>query len=123
MIYDVVMVAASEIVRAARLRAGLTQSELALRCGVSQSRLSAYELGRHDPTFATLVRIVEATGHELTVRRRVDRAANADRLAQLLSFNDAVPFAARHEAAELDEPVPTFARLVERGRTKIHPAP
>jgi len=47
-------------IRASRLAAGLTQSELARRAGVSQPNLSAYEHGRRTPSPLVLDRIRRA---------------------------------------------------------------
>jgi hypothetical protein len=53
--------------RDARSRAGLSQSELARRAGVPQSVVSEYEAGKRQSALPTLVRLVAATGHELTI--------------------------------------------------------
>ena len=45
----------------ARARAGLSQSQLAVRAGVPQPNLSAYETGRVQPRPETLARILAAT--------------------------------------------------------------
>jgi predicted nucleotidyltransferase/DNA-binding XRE family transcriptional regulator len=58
------------LLRDARRRAGLTQTELAERAGVTQSVISAYESGHRQPALSTLAALVEATGHELDVRIR-----------------------------------------------------
>jgi len=55
------------VIRQARLRAGLSQSELARRAGVAQSVISAYENGRREPGVGVLARLVEAAGHRLQV--------------------------------------------------------
>ena len=55
------------VLRDARLRAGLSQSELARRAGVPQSVVSEYEAGKRQPALPTLSRLVAATGHELTL--------------------------------------------------------
>lgn len=49
--------------REARTRAGLSQEEMARRAAVTQSVISAYESGRRQPSFPTLHRLIEATGH------------------------------------------------------------
>lgn len=72
------MVSSGEILRDARARAGLTQSELAARAGITQSVISAYEHDRRQPALSTLVDLVWATGLELEVsvrprRRPIDR--------------------------------------------------
>ena len=52
---------ASTQILEARARAGLSQSQLALRAGVPQPNLSAYEAGRVQPRPETLARILAAT--------------------------------------------------------------
>ncbi len=54
-------------IRAARLRAGLTQAELAERSGTSQATLSAYESGAKKPSAATLDRLCAACGMRLNI--------------------------------------------------------
>jgi hypothetical protein len=56
---------AAIVLRDARLRARLSQTELARRAGVAQSVISAYEAGRREPSLATLTRMVNATGHTI----------------------------------------------------------
>jgi predicted nucleotidyltransferase/DNA-binding XRE family transcriptional regulator len=58
----------ARLLRSARRTAGLTQVELAARAGVAQSVISAYEAGRRQPGWSTLVALVEATGMELRVQ-------------------------------------------------------
>jgi hypothetical protein len=55
------------MIRAARQRARLSQTDLARRAGVAQSVISVYEADRRDPSFSTLVKLIEATGHRLAV--------------------------------------------------------
>ena len=52
---------ASELVKA-RLRAGLSQAELARRMGTSQSAIARLESGQILPSTKTLLRYAEATG-------------------------------------------------------------
>lgn len=56
---------AARLLHDARLRAQLSQTELARRAGVAQSVISAYESGRREPSLVTLTRMVEATGHTI----------------------------------------------------------
>ena len=53
------------ILRQARLRAGLTQRELAVRASTSQSVVARIEQGHTDPSTATLARLLAAAGFEL----------------------------------------------------------
>ncbi len=54
------------ILRNARARAGLTQTQLAQRAGTSQATISAYEHGRKAPSIETLSRLLAAAGARLT---------------------------------------------------------
>jgi len=58
----------AELLRRARLRAGLTQSELAARAGVTQSVISAYENRQREPALPTLAALIAATGFDLDIR-------------------------------------------------------
>ncbi|MGH3787804.1 MAG: helix-turn-helix domain-containing protein [Pseudonocardiaceae bacterium] len=53
------------MIREARRRARLSQTDLAQRAGVAQSVISAYESDRRDPSLRTLAKLIEATGHQL----------------------------------------------------------
>jgi uncharacterized protein len=55
----------SVLIRSARRSAGLTQSELAERAGVTQSVIARLERGGGNPTFETLERVLHAAGHRL----------------------------------------------------------
>jgi uncharacterized protein len=45
----------------------LSQTDLARRAGVAQSVISAYESDRREPGMAMLTKLIEATGHHLTL--------------------------------------------------------
>lgn len=49
-------------VSAYRMRAGLTQDELAARTGIDSSNIRAYEGGRAMPNIYSLVRVAEGLG-------------------------------------------------------------
>jgi DNA-binding XRE family transcriptional regulator len=57
----------AELVKA-RLRAGLSQAELAARMGTSQSTIARLESGQTLPSTKTLLRYAEATGSRFHVR-------------------------------------------------------
>ncbi len=61
------MSSSASILREARLRAGLTQAELATRTGTTQSAISRWEVGSARPSFEVLRKLVRACGLELQV--------------------------------------------------------
>jgi len=52
----------------ARLRAGISQTELASLMGTSQSTIARLESGQALPSTKTLIRFAEATGSKIQVR-------------------------------------------------------
>ena len=60
-------ITAAEVLKDARLRAGLTQSDLSRKARVTQSVISAYESGRRDPSMRTLNKLISATGFALDI--------------------------------------------------------
>jgi ribosome-binding protein aMBF1 (putative translation factor) len=57
----------AELVRA-RVRAGLSQAELAVRMGTSQSAIARLESGQTLPSTKTLLRFAKATGSKVHLR-------------------------------------------------------
>lgn len=87
------------LLREARLRAGLTQHELATRLAWSPDTLASYETGRRGLRVAQLLEVARALdlppaalllseAQEVTVLRRL--GANAERWGQVLLFLDAL---------------------------------
>jgi len=66
------------ILRDARLRAGLTQRELARRARTAQSVVARIELGEASPTWHTLTRLLAAAGFDLDARLAQARRRRAD---------------------------------------------
>jgi hypothetical protein len=60
-------VSAGTMLREARRRARLSQTDLARRAGVAQSVISAYEADHREPGLRTFTKLIEATGHQLAV--------------------------------------------------------
>jgi len=60
--------AAASLIHDARIRAGLSQRQLARRAGTSQAVISAYENGRRDPGFAHMLELVRAAGFNLDMQ-------------------------------------------------------
>lgn len=59
---------AAELLRGARLRAGLSQRQLAERAGVAQSVISMYESGRRQPSLPTLLALLRGAGFEIDLK-------------------------------------------------------
>jgi transcriptional regulator with XRE-family HTH domain len=64
-VYDEMPSPGAGLLRYARLKAGLSQSELAKRAGVARTMVSAYEHDRRQATLPTLMRLLKAAGFEL----------------------------------------------------------
>ncbi|MHB8507339.1 MAG: helix-turn-helix transcriptional regulator [Candidatus Dormibacteria bacterium] len=64
------------LIRDARVRAGLTQRELARRAGTSQAVVSAYENEQREPGYTRLETLIAAAGFELRVE--LHRAEDVD---------------------------------------------
>jgi transcriptional regulator with XRE-family HTH domain len=60
--------ALAKAVIAARSRAGLTQTELAVKMGTTQPAVARMEGGRVQPSLRTLQRLAQATGSRLSIR-------------------------------------------------------
>lgn len=54
-----------ELIRSARLRAGLSQAELAERLGMPPSSIARWETERVEPGFSTLRRVLQACGFDI----------------------------------------------------------
>jgi transcriptional regulator with XRE-family HTH domain len=57
----------SEIVKMVRLRAGLTQAEVASRCGTTQSAIARIERGGSEPSVTRVESIARACGFDVNV--------------------------------------------------------
>jgi transcriptional regulator with XRE-family HTH domain len=55
-----------ELIRAARLRAELSQAELADRLGLPSSSIARWEMDRVEPGFSTLRRVLQACGFDIS---------------------------------------------------------
>jgi transcriptional regulator with XRE-family HTH domain len=75
-----------DLVREARRRAGLTQTELAVRAGTSQSGIARWESGRTAVSLDDVLRLVRLCGFDLELMllpRDESDMAQASRLAEL----------------------------------------
>jgi transcriptional regulator with XRE-family HTH domain len=72
---------AAQIIREARLKAGLTQSQLAERLGRERAQIARWETGGQEPSFENVVSVVEACGFALNIgisERADDPALDAE---------------------------------------------
>ena len=58
----------ADLIREARLRAGITQAELGRRMGRSQSQVARWERGAVTPSFEALLELIRACGFDLWFR-------------------------------------------------------
>lgn len=66
--YDPAPTFAAGLLRTARDKADMTQTQLAEAAGVFKQAVSAYETGRKKPTLPTLQRLIAAAGYEMRIR-------------------------------------------------------
>lgn len=78
----------SLLVRGARLAAGLTQTELAARAGITQAQVARLEQPGANPTLHTVQRVLTATGHRLSVVQAADEA-DSTQIAERLALSPA----------------------------------
>ena len=72
----------ADLIREARLRAGLTQYELAERSGRDRSVIARWEQGTVAPSIETLVELVRACGFDLPLELGPHDSAGAKRLRE-----------------------------------------
>ena len=65
----------SALLQLARLKAGISQRELAGRAGVPVTMISAYERDQRQPTLTTLLRLLRAAGFDLRLHLAAVRSA------------------------------------------------
>jgi uncharacterized protein len=82
--YDLTMDAAG-LIRQARTKAGMTQTQLARAAGTSQPAVAAYESGQRSPSVRTLNKLIRATGATLQMSVTAAPAAGGELLGRLRS--------------------------------------
>ena len=78
---------AAALLQLARLKAGLSQRELAAQASVPTTMISAYERDKRQPTLATLLRLLHAAGFDL--RMRLERYEPDDLAVEALDTQQA----------------------------------
>lgn len=74
--YDKPPSSAAALLQLARLKAGLSQRELAERASVPTTMISAYERDKRQPSLATLLKLLQAAGFDLRMRLEPYEPAN-----------------------------------------------
>lgn len=106
---------ARRLLRHARREKGLTQRALAAAAGLPQSTVARIEAGSLEPRWATMSRLLEASGHSLEITRSgegIDRS-------QIRAMLAMTPYQ-RLETAAGD--ARGLRRLLESAAARRHPA-
>ena len=75
---------AARALKYARVKAGLSQRELAAKAGLPQSTVGRIESGAVDPRFETLAALLRACGYDLEVEPRLGIGVDRSQLRELL---------------------------------------
>lgn len=97
------------LIREARTRARLTQSELARRAGTTQSAVARWESGRSQPSIETVRRLTGACGFDLNVRLTAVDPDLLSRIEQNLALSPTQRF----------DQLVAAARFVQAGRRAL----
>lgn len=76
---------AGRMVRNARIRADLTQRQLAAKAGIPQETIARIERGRVDPRVSTLDRLLEGCGYGLESMPRLGIGVDRTQIRALLA--------------------------------------
>jgi predicted transcriptional regulator len=91
------------LLREARSRAGLTQRELAKRADTAQSVIARIELGKNNPTTATLNHLLASAGFELHSELVVRPIANSHMLEDVSRILQLTPEERLQEVKKTNE--------------------
>lgn len=61
-----------DLIKAVRTRAGLSRADLAAEVGVTYGTVWQWETEQHSPSLETFLKVLEVTGYELLIRKKVD---------------------------------------------------
>lgn len=80
---------AARFVRAARIKAGLTQRGLARKSRIPQPTIAAIETGRQDPRHATLERLLRACGFQLEIFPKLGEGVDRTLIREMFDLTPA----------------------------------
>lgn len=83
---NVILLAAVNLVKTARVRAGLTQEELARMSGVDQAMIARIERDRAKPRIDTVMRLLRACGFRLEAVPREGIGIDRTTIRQMLAL-------------------------------------
>jgi transcriptional regulator with XRE-family HTH domain len=101
---------AGGLVRAARMMTGLSQRELARRCGVHAGEISLIEAAKRQPTFPVLLRILRGAGFEL----RCDLVSGDGHDGSLVDLYEALTGQGRRDVEEREQATESAWRTARR---------
>ncbi len=67
-----VKISGPDLIRTVRTRAGLSRADLAKRVGVKYGTVWVWETGQHSPSLDSFLKVLEATGYEFLLRKKMD---------------------------------------------------
>ncbi len=113
---------AAELIRSARMRAALAQHELADLLGTPRSQIARWEAGEVEPAFATVRRVLQACGFDLSMglvpyvvtRRATPGSAELSRLTPKERLDAALARAGVEQPGNRLDPYAIVAALDER---------
>ena len=102
----------AELIRESRLRAGLTQRQLAARLGVTQPTIAALERPGSNPRYGTLRRALLASGEDAMVSARSLSPVDETQLLERLRLTPAERLATFHDSQRALRSLTARARRV-----------
>lgn len=93
---------AAKLLKEARKQAGITQRELAARCGKAQSSIARIETGKTVPSISTLNRLLAASGFEANVELVIKPVENSHMLNDVSRILKLTPEQRLQEVANVD---------------------
>src|SRR5437016_11927351 len=97
------MSSTAELLRQARLKAGLSQRQLAQRAGTAQSVIARIERGQTSPTWETMERLLAAAGVELRPQLELPVVVGSHMLAEVPRILGMTPEQRLEEVKNLSE--------------------
>jgi transcriptional regulator with XRE-family HTH domain len=111
-------VRAARILRTSRQRAGISQRALAEASGIPQPSIARIEAGSSIPRVDTLERLLQATGHDLELERRLGTGVDVNLIRELLALTPDQRGRAAIQAAQGLARLRAQARISDRSQSR-----